>query len=543
MATMIKLKWGKEEYEVEVEAGSTVEVFKTQVWTITSVPVDRQKYIGFPGGMLKDSDDLDAKVAKLKAGAKITLLGTAEGGELKASTEKVVFEEDLSPEEKAKILKERKVEILPAGIKNLGNTCYMNSTVQCLCKIKELTDSVNAYTIPGADERDIDGVLTNQFRQVVNQLAGTTETITPVQFVMALRAKFPRFAEMQNGGYMQQDADECMRGLLGSFANALKTPSGGNRIDDIFSFTLKSKMKCLECDEEAPSVSEESSRVMICHLGTPTEPVSHLYQGIALSLKEHIEKNSPSLGRNAQYEKVSALSSLPPYMIVQFARFGFKGANDWAGTGASKVKLTRNIKFSPTFDLYDCATDELKKELSAGRLKVKEQDDARMEEDKRRLLAGEAELLEKGKSGMGASSSSADVDMKDEDVDMKAASAVGLETVDTGYYELVGIVSHKGRTADGGHYVGWTRLCKADTGKDKQVKDDQWICYDDETTSQWNWKDITGVSMDLMGGKPDTQIAYINIYKKVTVTIDLPGVALGEGDKEMTPAEASAPAA
>jgi uncharacterized UBP type Zn finger protein len=26
---------------------------------------------------------------------------------------------------------------------------------------------------------------------------------------------------------------------------------------------------------------------------------------------------------------------------------------------------------------------------------------------------------------------------------------------DTGNYELVAVVTHKGRSADGGHYVGW----------------------------------------------------------------------------------------
>merc|ERR1711998_149786 len=136
----------------------------------------------------------------------------------------------------------------------------------------------------------------------------------------------------------------------------------------------------------------------------------------------------------------------------------------------------------------------------------------------------------------GASSSAADVE--DEDVEMKPASAVGVEEVDTGYYELCGIVSHKGRTADGGHYVGWTLLRKAN----KEVKDDQWICYDDETVSQWNWKDITGIAMDLMGGRADTQIAYINIYKKVTVAIDA-GVTLGEGKAEgYDSASAAAPA-
>merc|ERR1719327_593422 len=116
---------------------------------------------------------------------------------------------------------------------------------------------------------------------------------------------------------------------------------------------MKSKLKCLESDEEPPSQSEEMTRVLMCHLGNQTEPVSHIYQGVQLSLKEHIEKNSPVLGRNAQYEKSAAIGSLPPYLIVQFARFGFKGANEWAGTEASKVKLTRNIKFASTFDLFD----------------------------------------------------------------------------------------------------------------------------------------------------------------------------------------------
>merc|ERR1712062_650652 len=114
------------------------------------------------------------------------------------------------------------VEIPPAGMKNLGNTCYMNATLQCLHKIKDLKDALESYQAPGAEGRDIDSVLTSQLRTVNSQLVNTTDSIVPMQFVMALRQRFPRFAEMQNGGYMQQDADECLRGLLTSMATTLK---------------------------------------------------------------------------------------------------------------------------------------------------------------------------------------------------------------------------------------------------------------------------------------------------------------------------------
>jgi len=416
----------------------------------------------------------------------------------------------------------------------LGNTCYMNSCLQCLLNIKEVNSSLKTYSLPGAEDRDIDAVLTNQLKTVAAQLDNTADAVTPFQFVAALRQKFPRFGEMQNGGYMQQDADECLRGILQVLTTQLRSESG-NRIDDLFSFQMKSTLKCLECDEEAPTTVEDSTRVLMCHLGTQTDPVSHIYQGVQLSLKEHIEKTSPSLGRNAQYEKSSCMASLPTYMIVQFARFGFKGANDWAGTTATKVKLIRNIKFSSTMDLFDLCDDDLKKKLANGRLRHKTQEDVKAEAAKKAMLDEEKAKMEKGASS--SSAPAGDVEMKD--AEKEEASSVGVEMIDTGYYDLVGMISHKGRTADGGHYVGWTLSKKAN----KEIKDDQWICYDDETTSMHLWKDITGVSMDLQGGRADTQIAYINIYKKVTVAVDA-GEKLGDGkegydaskDVEMKPA-------
>jgi len=44
----------------------------------------------------------------------------------------------LSPRSKARVLKEKTGMVLPTGLDNLGNTCYLNSSLQCLKRVNEL---------------------------------------------------------------------------------------------------------------------------------------------------------------------------------------------------------------------------------------------------------------------------------------------------------------------------------------------------------------------------------------------------------------------
>jgi len=505
------MKWNKQVFDLEIDLSLTVEVLKMQVMSLTSVPADRQKLM-LPGGPLKEDEDLSKR--KIKPGLTVMLIGTAEADEIKAPTEKTKFVEDLSPAELAIILKEKNAMVPPAGLQNLGNTCYANSVVQALACIPQWRDSMEEYLSKSSGQhRNIEGQFTAQLAGLVKELNKTTGKITPSSFVMCLKQRFPNFAETTPEGMpKQQDAEEFLTGLFQTVHSVtVDEETKSSPVDRLFGFKMKTKLKCLEAEDEPETTMSEDKRLLLCHLGTPTEPVSMLHRGVEMSLKEHVEKTSPSLERMAQYEKVSAMETLPPLLIVQFARFQWKAKSDSAGTEASRTKVTRKCAFQRTMDVFDYASDELKKELIAGRRRKKKLDDIEFEESQNHKMDVDAsatpaaapmevEKKEEKEGGMEVDAS-ADIDPYD-----------AKEYLSSGAYKLMAIVSHQGRTAEGGHYIAWSRIKEADG---KEEKEDIWARYDDD---QVDFCPVNhGAFKDLIGGKADSQIAYFVFYEKIDV--------------------------
>ncbi|GAA5878193.1 hypothetical protein JCM16303_002879 [Sporobolomyces ruberrimus] len=518
MPVPIKIKHAGKSYDLDVDTSAPATVFKEQVFTVTGVPIDKVKIV-VKGGMLKD----DADLSKLgfKAGQTVMVIGPA-GPLPQAPAKPIVFMEDMTDTELAQSSK------YPAGLENLGNTCYMNSTVQVLRAIPEFQTTLNSSASPGSQP---DAQLTNSLRDLYQNMSKTTEGFPPFAFLNMLRQFAPQFAERsrQTGQYAQQDAQEAWSQIVQAAKSSMggAVSEGGKFVEGWMTGRLQKKLSSPEAPSEEAKISSENFLELKCNIGGST---NYMMQGLTEGMSQEIEKRSETLGRDAIYKEETKIDRLPSYLTVNMVRFY------WRRELSKKTKIMRKVKFPFDLDTFELLSDDLKEKVRPVNEKLKEVEKERRERAKTRRKIKtkvvesapipaapvqenptddppEAMLVDSPNDG----------ELPDEGTKRQEELATLLSLVDpdiaqdtganvSGLYELVGIVTHKGASADGGHYVGWTASPQVtsdgspdfDADPDKQ----EWFKFDDEKVSIVAREKILG----LEGGGED-HCAYILLYK------------------------------
>ncbi|XP_065062059.1 ubiquitin carboxyl-terminal hydrolase 14-like [Rhopilema esculentum] len=485
----VNVKWGKEKFEgIEVDTSEPPEVFKAQLFALSGVPPERQKIMA-KGMALKDDTWGSFKI---KNGLTLLMMGSAT--ELpKAPEKKTVFIEDMSEAERAT------ASNLPAGLNNLGNTCYMNATVQCLKNVPELKNALQEYKghlSLGNIMSNPSEAVTIALRDLFKTMEKTAEGFPPIIFLQVMHSVFPQFAEKnEHGTFQQQDANECWLQIVRMLQQQVKLNSDAPQssiaessaqtslIEKYFGIHMKAALKCTEAPEEEPTESKETQLQLSCFI---SQDVKFLKTGLSLRLNEKLTKNSPTLGRDAEYTRTSKISRLPSYLTVQFVRFYYKEKEK------VNAKILKDVKFPLMLDVFDLCTPELQTKLGPMRDRFKEEEDrlaVTMKANKEAKARGEEmEVDEK--------------DKKSKTMPFSFEDDVGSNN--SGYYELTAVLTHRGRSSSSGHYVGWVRK-----------KGDEWIMCDDDNMSPVSSQDILKLS-----GGGDWHIAYVLLYgpRKLTIT-------------------------
>jgi ubiquitin carboxyl-terminal hydrolase 14 len=386
-------------------------------------------------------------------------------------------------------------------------------------------------------------------------MSETQEGFPPLMFLNTLRQAYPQFAQKARDGhgYAQQDAEEAWSQIVSQLRSKLKISgtSGGEADSTFVDQYMAGKFDTImECDEpaaqeggEEPVRGHDTFFKLNCHI---TAETNHLRDGLLAGLSEKIEKKSAVLDRDAVYTKTSRISRLPKYLPVHFMRF------DWRRTTNKKAKIMRKVVFPQELDVVEFCSDDLKKLLIPVRDKIREirkeeEDVERARKRQKRLKAGEENDQDTGaskgsakdkkeaekkdaKKADGASSTGGDVEMPDiefkTDAQVEAEQAASLLaakkellalvdpklTADvggnqTGLYELRGVITHQGASADSGHYTAFVKKNgKKDpvTGKLKE-EDGKWWWFNDEKVSEVDADRIETLSG---GGKSSSYISY-----------------------------------
>ena len=479
---LVNVRNAGKSYPIDVDLESPGLEFKRKIYEATNIPPERQKVL-LRGGKLKD--DSDMKTFNLKPNQPIMVLGTPLSQKLEKPKEKIHFIEDLSEGER-----NFNPNDTPSGLVNLGNTCYLNSSLQTLYDIKELRDELKIMQ-PNSLEIGTQKALVVHMKELFEKMNDKKQKITPLNFLTSMRLTFPQFSEKsEQGFYKQQDAEEAYSEILSVILNRFP------KLRSYFEIGMKTTTKCLETHEDATTGTEQAMKLS-CHINIHT---NFLMDGLKSDMEETIEKSNEQLGKNCKYQIKRSITSLPKYLTIHFVRFF------WKRETKKKSKILRKVQFPFQLDVTDLLDESVKEEMIKARGSIYK---VEKENDEERVT------FKKSKPSDTMTTRDQYTKQREELAKLKKkwldnynkALPEGFSQ-DSGknpspLYELSAIIAHQGSSADSGHYQAFVK-------DPEDVDGERWYKFNDDKVTVVNKEKI----QSLAGGS-EGDSALILLYRAV----------------------------
>lgn len=246
------------------------------------------------------------------------------------------------------------------GLWNIGNTCFMNSIIQCLSHTRELTAFLRAQSTTERGTSKDHRILVEYTKLIKDMWSGTQRSVNPSELKYAFSSKHRMYS-----GSAQQDAQEFLRFFLDSLHGALnvavkRDPLGeldddmNNRvkadmlwewyskaensmIKDLFVGQLRSTLKCTYCNTESTMFDP----FWDLSLPLPTSNSrSKLENCLEMFIKEEImdgidQPTCSKCNTRRKCTKSLTIERFPKYLVIHLKRFS---ETRWS-------KLTNVIEF------------------------------------------------------------------------------------------------------------------------------------------------------------------------------------------------------